>query len=449
MSKRSRRFAAGAAVAILGACLAAYWRSGVNELSNGLEAEREAAWRERIPINAEQLRLRLRELKGRNAAPYLLAAARYLDASKVRATYRELDVASLEWKLGPIGPAIMTPLRLKMARHLVNDHRSVWRALEQAATCETLDFNRNWDLGFDLTMPESTSISKAINRLVDRAALESEDGDPVRAFDTLDSAARVGALLRHDPTSLGMFRRMRLEGPLLRTATSVLSRHPDRPNLIARARGVLERLGPPSDPRWCRMSEAAQLHDIGRAARAQYGVGPLAIARADDPWQAMLGLESVGRANQTAWLRHYREAQSAYAGDLNDAESILKAAARFTEYYPGPQDLNTVLLSVIYPLGLRDAQAVATFVARRRVFASGLARLERRFRTDSPTKSPRAGREDTDPFTGRPFYFARRGDGFLLASVGYLQPQRWRPDMPEEEIRPDDVVFEYVPEPRP
>jgi hypothetical protein len=400
-------------MAIAGVALGAGWflwsRSDVASMARSLDAEVAAARKDGMPMTIEEVRASIRErTPGTNAAPAYMAAFLASRGQRtstdlldrlVNGTATAADRKELGSRLRALAPAL--------AR------------FEQGTTLTSLNYDRRWELGLELLLPDLADHRKLVTALAARGIVEAEGGDVARAEKTMLAAARATAHLKTDPLLISYLVCLGDEHVVLRSAGRIVSARPADPAARRLARTVLAALGPMPDFRPICGFEAT----IARRAVNELGVDDLIKLKSIGGFasappaarfaSAAMRVSSVRQANEARVVRFWRELYELMPEDPNDVVGLAQAVEQIERRYGDMSDLSSTMLNLLTPALQGVVQAAKNAQARRTVTKVSLDLLDAHARTGGFPETVKV----SDPWGGS-LRYRRQPGGFVLYSVG-------------------------------
>jgi hypothetical protein len=409
----AKRKGLGWATAIAGVALGAGWflwsRSDLVRIAQSLDSEVAAAQKDGMPMTIEEVRASIRErTPGANAAPLYLGAFSLAKGQQMPSELADRflggaatgpDGKELRSRLASLGPALTL--------------------FERGTAQASLNYDRRWELGLSLLLPDLADHKKLVTALTMRGLLEAQAGDLARAEKTMVTAARATAHLKADPLLISYLVCLADEAVVLRGARRIVSERPQDPAARRLARAVLTTLGPMPDLRQVCGVEAT----VARKAVNELGMdGVLAslsssgIATAPPTARfaaTALRVPPVRQANEAKVVRFWREMHERIPEDPNDVAGMAQAVDGMERQYGDMSGLSSAMLNLLAPSLQGVVQTAKIALARRKVLATALDLLDAKARTGVYPATVKV----SDPWGGS-LRYRRQPGGFVLYSVG-------------------------------
>ncbi len=410
-----------------------------------LPEELAAAKREGLPLDAADLRRVPPVPPSRNAAPIYVRITQTLNARpKAQA---DADSAAM----GDLLKGARTHLDRAAVDAMLAKYGAVVRLAGQASALPDCDFQRRFELGPNLMLPELASMRTAGRLLALKACVQSADRDVAGAFRSVSACARIGRHAGRDPILIAMLVRIALDAIADRAFQYVLLAHRDSPEAVSLARRTVADFGEAPDLSggiggeivMCRVGVSdirkglSPLDDLNLPAelRAQGAVTRAAMcdgweARSISYWRRVVG---VLRAKHSDMLAQYRAFKA-----VGDEEAANDGKPTY--------ELNAVLLPVFSQVALKVMSDEA--MRRLRAVTIDLVAYHQAHHAFPASIGDLGAKARLDPFTNRPFVYRLGGSGFVLYSVG----QNFRDDggiyqRANEKEKMLDIVVRYPPTP--
>jgi hypothetical protein len=351
--------------------------------------------------------------------------------------------------------------RLAEAEERLRAHREVLARIVDAARRPDLDFERDWDLGPFLLLPEYAEIRSMARLLVLDGRLKAARGDTEGAASRLVDVRRIGAHAGREPIVIGHLVYVACESMALRALEDALaSRRGDAAGL-ARLRAVAEAdLSPPVFRDALRgemyMGIAAirnfnhrQLRQVASTkADADLHLDPATLRRDGAP------RGTVERAFLARHLQMWAEAERRMARHPDDVRAQSRVVQELSARLDGERRLSHLTSALFFPVFTQAADAYVRREATERTVLAAARVLEFEARHGRfPDRLEEVGALSPDPFDGEPLRYRQTDDGFRVYSVGSnmrdeggLVPSE-TPDGGDR--RAGDVVAGYPPAPYP
>ena len=120
---------------------------------------------------------------------------------------------------------------------------------ERAAQKPSCDFARDWRKGFDVTFPELSVMRSGARLLMLRAAVESDENQPIMALHDVTLAAKIAQHSASDPTLIASLVKIAIQAVASRRFVEILQRYGTDPAIFAAAQEAATALADPIDLR--------------------------------------------------------------------------------------------------------------------------------------------------------------------------------------------------------
>lgn len=363
---------------------------------NDAEAEASKLRKLGYPTTAAELTARLPKQDSDNAAAlYQQAIEQFEVIGKPSTTFNDAS-----GKLDPV-------LRTKFVR----ETDSVYQILVQASQKPNCAFPRDWTKGFEVLFPELAEM-KAFTKICSaRADVAREEGDWRSALGNLSVGARVAAHSK-DPSLLGHLVAIACDAIVMRSFEHLMGRFGKDAQFLAAARTWLTQLPPPPDRATafdfeivCSRTGVEQFADFDN--KAEWGLDFLTVA--------FLKVPAARKRVEATYLARLRSAlEPPYEDPWKDVarwEALDKSADADTS-------MVGQVTSILMPVYNQAALAYAMSATSRRVHDVALWVAEQRLQLGTlPHQLPDQQRF-IDPWTGAPYVFKKKGNDYIIRSVG-------------------------------
>jgi len=195
-----------------------------------LPVELEAARREGLPLAPGDMRPAQRIPQAQNAAPLY----RQLDAALGA---RSRAVKDEESKVVVLARSHKASDK-QQARAIITRRGKEISLAEQAAIRPYCRFDRPWELGPEVLLPEYASMREIARLLCARAILEGDSGNPRAAMQTISTGSKVGRHAGEDPIMIGLLVNIAIYAIMDSAFQDVILAHRNNPQIIALASRV-------------------------------------------------------------------------------------------------------------------------------------------------------------------------------------------------------------------
>lgn len=403
-------------VATLAAALVAMWRtSDLGRASADLEHQRQAAKREGVPTEWDDLRrLSPAVPEADNAATFYRRGFAEIHAGS---GFQGISDALLDAVID--GKA--KPDDLARARKTLQEDARGLAFVIQGSERKALSFDRQWELGPRLIFPEFSDERNAARMLVLRAVLMD---DPAAAGRDLGAAARLAAHAGSEPIIISAF-----VGSSTEVSVEKGIRHLAKRGgaWTTAANSALDAFGPLPDPHRFLAGEVV----MGRHVASDLGnlglrdLGMMSEGEGSLPFAFRFAKFKVVRdAFEAREIEYWRKLYAALPADPLDWRQATRAAA-----LPYPKGPSGALVQMLSPFLETVGNLAAQVEAERRLTRAALDLEEGR---QAPLPA--------DPFGAGPLHVRREAKGWTLWSVG--------PDGVDQNGRPrgrhDESAYDLV-----
>jgi hypothetical protein len=351
--------------------------------------------------------------------------------------------------------ALRSPARTdanrEAARALLNERREMLALAAKASALPECDFDRPFERGPEVEFPEMPAIRECARLRASQAILESDAGNPGRAFECLADCGRWARHAASDPVVIAMLVQMAVEAIADASFTQIVLERISDPATVRAARAGLEAYGPLPDLAYgCRGEVVIGRACVGivrkeRSLEAVVGETPApnVAHRFRDPrmWKLMC---DAWEARIVAFWRRAFAAFRARPGDYRAQGAALRQLDDETQRMD--RKVSYIMLAILSPVFAHVADKIAQTDARRSL-REGLVRIaEYRMRAGRfPASLAEAGGQTLfDPFSGKPLIYRRTDKGFVLYSVGEDRKDDGGKAMRPAPGKPvPDLVIEY------
>ena len=377
--------------------------------ASNLPQERAAARREKIPLSPADLRRRPPVPAAQNAAPLYRRIAAALNRRAINDDEKALD-------------ALRKPTRTETdreaARRVLARRKPLLDLAERAAALPHCDFQRPYEKGAAVEFPEYVALRHAARLLAAQATLESDADQPQKAFATVAVGARIATHVGEDTTLITMLVQIAIRALMDRTYHTVLRAHYDKPGIVALAEQTERAFGAKPDLLHALGGEVVlatatceQMRTgiLPRSEDDAGGLPPKSPAWVVNGWEANL---------LSSWREVFRNLRRVGNADPLAQYTILQAKGRAFKSAGG--NLDNVIAALSFPVFDNAPLKIAHEDMQRQLRKTAVVLVAYRQKTGRyPERLAELPVPPTpDLFTGKPFIYRRKDDGFLLYSVG-------------------------------
>ena len=312
-----------------------------------------------------------------------------------------------------------------------------------------VDFDRDWDLGPDLTFPELPGLKVLGRAAAARAVRRAQKGDDDAALKSLDLARRIAVWIGEEPTLIAMLVRIAVEAMAIDAVERCLAASAGDRKRIARYAAWIQK-SPPlpifgdalRGEAWMAVSTVRNLDVFGAkdANGESIPVDPRRLRRGGVP-DGTMQPATMARLLQV-WTEASRETDRFRLAPQETGRIMNAVGVR----WEAKRGLSRTLVMILFPIVGQAGKAIVNVQAQRAV-ALGLAEA-----LDAKARTGRwpAAVSGKDPFTGGPLK-VKVGKDFRVYSVGRNGVDdggRLRREMPKLQKGWGDEVAAYPPVPR-
>jgi len=284
-----------------------------------------------------------------------------------------------------------------------------------------LAFGSDYRLGPYVLFRELSASGDVARLLVRDAIDQAAQGREDAAFDRLDAAARISALIGlSEPNLLTAVIQVATSQITFRGIQRVIADLNAAPSALARADGVLDLLGPGPDLRnalagefagWVLYSERIRIGELERLDRVQSGEDKPnpEFEGADAQWL----VPSIRKRMIATYYRTFLDYYESLPEDRTELAYAYQVGLAFDKRVKADRRVDTILTRIMLPEVGPAQQAMATQLAMHRAMRCLIIAL----RTNAQSL-PDLGEDSIDPFTRKPLKFVRKGKEIKVYSVG-------------------------------
>lgn len=312
-------------------------------------------------------------------------------------------------------------------RKWVSDNKETLDVLKQASRKPSCDFEREWEEGMNLLLPEFADLKACTKLVVKRSEIEAEAGRFKAAMEWLD----VGRAIAHhadEPILIGTLVAIACESIVLAEFQRQLETYGKQASFRAAASEFVNRKTPmPSLTRGL----AGEVF-FARVAFDMLGRDQLSL---DDISHLSLGGESessfagqlvglglrvpmVRYRVETKLLKRYRLALEEIRAGKNSLASQSEASRLLDVAAVGDRTFTGRLAEIFTPAFAQAGAAIVALEAKRRMSRCALAVWTQRAAAGRFPSALPEGIDSTDPFTGEPFVYQVDNGHVVMYSVG-------------------------------
>jgi hypothetical protein len=336
-------------------------------------------------------------------------------------------------------PGRWRPVELLHARQVLAANAEHFRILEQASRIPGCAFPVDWDAGPAMMLRHLPEVQRSARLLSTRAAIAASDRRIDDALADCATMLRMAEHMKCEPTLTSQLSAFAIQDIAVQSMRDALSVGAPSPKAARELFGQLSAVDDGKPFSRALRSEVElfgmKIFDMAQHANSREFQGLLGDARRA-AWQGQV-LRAYGtiarplaNLDEIAYLRAMKSGIDAISQPWPQSRERLDAVGQSVYDLPAYRSLLTRML---FNLSDRILESRESRTAALRAARIGLAlviyKSERGSYPDALASLEDAGPKiPADPFTGKPFRYARRGDGFIVYSLG--------PDMQDQGGRP-------------
>ena len=382
-------------------------------LAATLPAEIAGAKKEGLPTTIEDLRPKPPVSDADNAAQtYRKLIALYSRQSKKAADADKTFVTE------HLKVKARTPQNDQEIRAYLKTYATELTLSERAAQKPQCDFARDWSKGFNVIFPELSVMRSGARLLMLRAAVESDENQPIPALHDVTLAAKVAQHSASDPTLIASLVKIAILAVANRRFVEILQRHGNDSAIFPAAQEAATALADPIDLRRVFGGEMvlgrATIQNITASDTADLPGGVRLPANVQVQQQMKAAWEARMIAN---WRTVQRQLRNSH-GDLLASERALNAteAEEQAHRFEAGYELNAALNPVYGKAIAKVMQNQATANLRAEMLALLKYRQKWGNFPGALSELPDAAKQN-DPFTNQPLGYKTTAMSFVIYSV--------------------------------
>lgn len=411
--RRANRIAVGTvlgvgAVFLCGGYAMMYGQFG--RFASQRDAEYAAARAEGVPLEPKDL---FRVIPAeKNAAPAYMASIKLLEDPALKDAWKTINDA--QTKGATVGD-------LRSSEAAFTKFSPLLSEIERGAARPECAFDRDWNQGFNLLLPEYSHMKTFSKMLATRAELASLKGDWPAALRDLRTSYRLARHTGQDPILIGMLVEVAQESIAHHAFQRVMSDHGHNPAFVREATRLQAEIGALPNFRHALGGEVifgrTALPHIDRHSFLVSSPGPQAEPIFLE--RAFFQSQPVQGAFETKLLQFWRDTYRELPKDPADWEGALAVMERQQARLDADQSPANWANQYLMPVFTQAAATVGKVIAQRHLDATALRLLSHRAEHGAfPASLPKEwGDETEDPFSGKPLMYKPEGKGFRLWSL--------------------------------
>jgi hypothetical protein len=333
------------------------------------------------------------------------------------------------------------PADLLHARQVLAANAEHFRILDQASRIPGCAFPVDWNAGPAMLFPHLGELRRSARLLSTRAAVAARDQRIDDALADCATMLRIAEHVKCEPIVISMLVAYPIQDMAVQSVRNALSTGTPSPKVARDLLGQLSAIG--------------NREPFIRAVRGEIGLFGMEIfdiaRRGGKEAEGLFGspdarilslygsiLRPLGYLDEIAYLRGARRSADAVALPWPKSKEQLEAADEWAKELPAYRSL---LTQMALPSWSRALETCESRTAELRAAQIGLAlviyKSEHGAYPDTLASLEATGPKlPADPFTQKPFQYRRRGDGFIVYSLG--------PDMRDEGGRPMNLYAPHL-----
>ena len=309
--------------------------------------------------------------------------------------------------------------------------------------------DRKYKDGFDLLFPEFADMKDLVKKEGARIRYLLQKGRRAEAVSALEVQFSVADHLAQEQTLIGALVCIAIHAIASVNLDVVLEDIQDNETLLARVEDMLNRHGRIPGFRHVMEGEAILGRvSLGKIKSAEDAQSVLYAGTKPTNWEQLvdrvtLGDPSFRRMFEAKHVEAYRRLFQMLPKDERNWVAMDNAMKKFAQGLEADSSIGNRMNQILFPVFDQAAAAFGKMQAEHQVALLAVKLLRARPR-GLPQDLTRFGKLATDPFTGMPMGYIRRGDGFKVWSVGGdLHDDGGRKRGPGMSYNDADIVFGY------
>lgn len=346
---------------------------------------------------------------GQNAAPL------YREATTLRKTPGYSFASSLFPSYQEEHPGFAQDLALRACYPYLEREYSL---IERAADRPYCNWNRNWNEGWSMLLPEYADTKSFIRMLCFKAKMQAEAGDMSGAIKSIERARRISDHIGQEPLYIASLVQMDCEALLLRQLAEFAQNPSISPEGLRQAEKFVADLGPLPDAKRSASGDIYGFRTTFQRVRSLQDIATvLGQARPDAPAITNIPIPGVLKdALEAKYLEHNRYFLESLPKDPNNWKQVVNAQEVASRKIILDTSLISMYATIFEGRTAELGQALGDLQTTRRLTQTTLALL-RQHAEGHPLRLPR-NESSIDPRTGNPFHFEKTADGFRIWGVG-------------------------------
>lgn len=404
------------------------------QVASHRDAELAAARKEGLPIEPQDL-VRTIPVE-ENAAPVYVEAIKTLESKPLAPDLKTIGAASM--RDATIADLRATETALKKIAPMLSE-------VERASKLEQCAFERNWELGPTMLLPEYAHLKTFSKLYSTRAELSSLKGDWRSALNDIRTEYQLAQHTGQDPILIGMLVQVAQEAIANRSLERAISDHGRNPEFLREAAKVTDDVGPLPNLRHALGGEIVfgrkAIPMIEGRASLSMSPGPEGPAKPLPMEKAFFQSKPVQGAFETKLIQFWRETYRDLPQDPAKWEESLKVMSRLETKLEADRSPANMANHWLMPVFSQAAAVNGKVLAQRRMARAAIQVLEHRAKEGNfPVALPA---DAIDPYSGKPLIYKITSNGFKIWSVADDRVDNRGITQVEASGKPFDLVFQY------
>lgn len=407
-----------------------------------------------LPWEAKDLTKELGARPGTNGGPILLGIAKLPETERFSKELSRMQDAATDGDWARVDEGFKTD-------------ELIMKVLDKVAASDKLDFQRDYDLGSVLTFTELTISKDAVRAFCLKARRAAAKGDVSGAIMEFNKAFKLSAMMRDDPTLIGMLVQIAEHSAALASVRACAAQLKDNPAGLAQLTALTERNAEVPDLEYSLRGEMYMGIAILRNVDQYGGFRNLIrnVSGGDDPGSDVdqgpkidptklvrTGLpgSTIARALMARHIQVWLEAKQKMDLHPGDPEGMAKELDVITERIGKSPKASEMFLEILFPVFSQAGAAVVQDEAQVVITEAMVAALKYRHEHGAlPKTMAEIPGDFKDPFTKEPLKLKSVNGSMRIYSVGRNHKDDGGLTRSEsKEHESDDVVAAYPPLPR-
>jgi hypothetical protein len=302
--------------------------------------------------------------------------------------------------------------------------KPIFDDLDKAVALPHLDWNRRWELGHNLLLPEYADLRELAKNLALDARAAAARGDRASALNRLRQTRRMAEQIEQEPILIPFLVGVAIRTLADREALELVYRHRSDARMVAALRSYFEESRLPSMKRAMR-GESFLVTTFLNSGQIDYamlngGHTPPPIFESVESFKLrLLSVSAVRDSVKSRLIDKYTKAVVAFPDNPEDWQTARRAMRDLDIHLSTDQSIAGSLGGILAPVFADAGSALGYLDAYRRMgVLLTLLADEWRLAGKWPAALPNAGEWSKDPFSGERFKYRLTSEGFVLHSIG-------------------------------